>query len=150
MSGRPLMIAALIGLGVFAAALWYFQTYAFYRDLPQQPFVIQGTEYPVETWKGTDADSSPLKMRVCLTVSPVTAERILAEHAVADDGEPLVAPSWFDCFDAKQISRDVLEGKAWVYAPGTSPFADVHDYLALYPDGRGFLWRQLDPKFDTQ
>ena len=150
MNGRPLMIAALIGLGLFAVALWYFQTYAFYRELSQRPLTIQGIEYPVESWKGIDASSSPLKMRVCLTVTAKTAQKIANDQFEQTGAEPLVAPGWFDCFDAKQISRDIDAGTVRVFAPGTSPFADVHDYLALYPDGRGYLWRELDPKFQTQ
>ena len=150
MTGRTLLIGGGVFLAIFTAALWYFQTYAFYRDYPQRPLIIQGIEYPVTGWEGTDAGSSPLKMRVCLTVTTETARKIQDDQYEQAGAEPLVAPRWFECFDARQISRDIEAGKAQVYAPGTSPFADVHDYMALYPDGRGYLWRQLDPKFSTQ
>ena len=149
MKGRSLLAVGAVVLGAFTAALWYFQFHAFYEDLPQEPLLVQGTEYPVESWQGTDASSSPLKRRVCVTFAPETVARITSEHTALEKAEPLVAPDWFDCFDAKQITRDIAAGKATAYLMGQSGFDGVDSYLAIYPDGRGFVWRQLDPKFAT-
>lgn len=147
MNGRSLMIVAGVLLAAFTVALWHFQFHAFYEDLPQEPLLVQGTEYPVKTWQGTDASSSPLKRRICVTFEPETVARFAAEHAPVPDAEPLVAPEWFDCFNAKQITRDIAAGKASAYLMGTSEFDGVDEFVAVYPDGRGFVWRALDPRF---
>ncbi len=146
MSGRTLVIVGVAGLIVFAAALWYFQTRAFFRDLPQEPLVVGTTTYPVLEWQGIDADTSPLMRRVCLRVAPETVEQIAAAHPASDDGEPLSGPGWFDCFDARRLTRDLAAGRAALYVLGPSPFDGADDYLALYPDGGGYLWRQLKPE----
>ncbi|MEM1299954.1 MAG: DUF6446 family protein [Pseudomonadota bacterium] len=147
MSGRTLMILAGTLLAAFTVALWYFQFHAFYEDLPQEPLLVQGTEYPLESWQGTDASSSPLKRRICVTFAPETVVRIAADHPAVPGAEPLVAPDWFECFDAKQITRDIAAGKASAYQMGRSEFEGVDEFLAVYPDGRGFVWRALDPRF---
>lgn len=150
MTGRNLMIAAAVLLAAFTGALWYFQFHAFYEELPQEPLVVQGTEYPVVSWEGTDASSSPLKRRVCVTLTSETLARLAAEQSPASDAEPLVAPDWFTCFDAKQITRDIAGRSALAYKAGSSGFEGVDNYLAVYPDGRGYLWRQLDARFREQ
>ncbi len=147
MRGRTLLAGAGLVLAVFTAGLWYTQFHAFYEDLPQQPLIVQGTEYPVETWQGTDASTSPLKRRVCLTVSGQTAQAISEAAVPAETAEPLVAPDWFACFDARQISGDIEAGTAMVYVVGPSAFEGVDDFLALYPDGRGYIWRELQPQY---
>ncbi|MFK7945166.1 MAG: DUF6446 family protein [Paracoccaceae bacterium] len=149
MTGRTLLIGFGALLTAFTAALWYFQFHAFYEDLPQQPLIIQGTEYPAETWQGTDASSSPLKRRICVTFTADVVAQITTALTALAKAEPLVAPDWFECFDAKQITRDIAAGKAVAYLMGPSTFEGVDAYIAIYPDGRGYVWRQLDPKFET-
>ena len=149
MKGRSLLIAGAALLAAFTGALWYFQFHAFYEDLPQEPLIVQGKQYPVTGWQGTDASSSPLKRRVCVTFALEVAAQIALEQTALEKAEPLVAPDWFDCFDAKQITRDIAAGKASAYLMGGSGFDGVDNYIAIYPDGRGFIWRQLDPRFET-
>jgi len=149
MTGRALFIGFLVALAVFTAALWYFQTYAFYEDIDAPEGGLMG-RYPVETWAGIDATSSPLKKRVCLTVTPETAQKIADDEFELTGGEPLVAPYWFDCFDAAALAADLAAGRAQLYSLGQEVAEGVDEYLALYADGRGFIWRQLDPRFRTQ
>ena len=150
MSGRTLAIGFLLVTAVFGVALWYFQTYAFYRDLLEQPFEIGGEVYPVEGWEGIDATSSPLKRRVCLTLSEEVALAVSAAVPPTEGAEPLVAPGWFECFDAKAISRDLEAGRATAHALGESAFDGIDEWMALYPDGRAYLWRQVNPSYAVQ
>ena len=150
MPGRPLIIAFLLGLVVFAGALWFFQTHAYYRDLPRQKLVIGGKTYPVADWTGTHATSSPLKLRACLTVAPETAAAVAADQPAARGAEPLVAPGWFECFDAKAITRDLEAGAARAYALGPTGAEGIDAWLALYPDGRAYKWHQLNPRYANQ
>ena len=150
MSGRVFAIGIVLVAATFGVALWYFQTYAFYRDLPKQPIVIGGQVHPVASWTGIDATSSPLKMRVCLEFAPGAAAEIAAVSEPAEGAEPLVAPGWFECFDARKISRDLEAGRATAHPLGESAFDGVNDWMALYPDGRAYVWRQIDPSYSLK
>lgn len=148
MTAGRLLAGGLVAFAlIFGAALWYFQVYAFYDDLAPEPLAFGDTTYEVTGWQGIDAASSPLKRRVCLTVSPETARRIADDQPETDTATPLVAPYWFDCFDAGQLTADLATGHAAGYRIGPSEFDGVNDYLALYEDGRAYLWRQVDEKY---
>lgn len=147
MSGRTLLLGGLGFLVVFTAALWYTQFYAFYQDLPRQPLTVMGQQYPVVDWQGIDATSSPLKKRVCLSVTPETAQKIADEHYELAGGTPLVAPGWFECFDARRIAGDLEAHRAQLYMVHPGVFDGVDEYVALYPDGTAFIWRQLQPEY---
>ena len=96
MTGRTLIVGFFTLLAVFAGTLWYFQTYAYYVDLPQQPVVIGEKSYPAETWEGIEATSSPLKLRACMTLTADVVAQITATHEPAEGATPLVAPGWFE------------------------------------------------------
>ena len=150
MSGKRLIIGFALGLVLFTGALWYFQTYAFYRDLPEQPLIIGEKTYPLSDWQGIEATSSPLKLRACFTLSDETVATIAEQHSAGDGAEPLIAPSWFECFDAEMIGRALEAGKATAYAL-PDPGADgIIAWLAIFPDGRAYKWHQLHPRFANQ
>ena len=150
MSGKRLIIWFFVGLSLFTGALWYFQTYAFYRDLPQQPLVIGEKTYAVASWQGIHATSSPLKLRACLELAPETVMAIRAEQSAGDGAEPLTAPGWFDCFDAEMIARALAAGGAEAYALPAPDADGIIAWLALFPDGRAYKWHQLHPKYANQ
>ena len=148
MKGRTFLIWGGVFLAMFTAALWYTQFHAYYREMPAET-VVMGV-YPVSEWTGIDATSSPLKKRVCLRVSEETAQRIHDEQFELNGAEPLVAPGWFECFDARQIARDLEAGVAQFYLIGPSESEGVDEFLALYPDGRGYIWPQLQARYRAQ
>ena len=62
----------------------------------------------------------------------------------APDAEPLVAPGWFDCFDAEAIAKDLDAGAARaILAEFNEPYG-FDRIIAAYPDGRAFQWRQIN------
>ena len=151
MGGR-VAIAALLAFAVlFAGALWYFQTRAFYRPLDPGGVTIRltplagGPPEPMLTDNLTaiDATTSPLKFRACFT-TPTSLATLTETYAAAPDAEPLTAPGWFDCFDAARIGADLETGPAVAFLsePGIAPGADR--IVAIYPDGRGFAWHRLN------
>ena len=95
---------------------------------------------PVAGYDGIDAASSPLKLRGCFRIDPAA----VAAPTPAPQATPLVAPFWFRCFDAGRLTADLAAGAASAYdiAPDPPPGFDL--MLAIYPDGRGYLWRQLN------
>ena len=98
---------------------------------------------PIADYQGIDAASSPLKLRGCFRADPAAFGA--AEPAPA--AEPLVAPFWFRCFDARALHRDLAAGAATAYALENDRPAGFDLMVALYPDGRGYLWRQLNHRY---
>ena len=141
MKGERIVIALLAFCIVFGAALWHFQNRAYYQQVDGLTEVsAYGDMFPVSDYRGLDGDSSPLKLRACFTVDwdywPSDEYREVAE--------PLTAPGWFDCFDAKAIADDIRSGAATaILADENMPFG-FDRFIAQYEDGRAFMWRQIN------
>ena len=67
-----------------------------------------------------------------------------AAAPVASDPAPMIAPTWFDCFDAKAISDDIKAGTALPLLADTNEPYGVDRIVAYYPDGRAYQWRQIN------
>lgn len=141
MSGRIVMSGLLLFALIFGAALWYFQTRAYYETVDGLTEVTAyGDAFPVSEYRGIDADTSPLKMRACFKVD----WDYWPSDEYRDVAEPLIAPDWFDCFDAQQITLDILNGKATaILAEENEPYG-FSRFIAQYEDGRAFMWRQFN------
>lgn len=147
MSGRKLMSGLLIFCAIFGAALWYFQTRAYYREVSSVTEVFAyGDAFPVQDYQGIDADTSPLKMRACFTV----AWDYWPSDEFAAIAEPLKAPGWFGCFDARTLKTDIDAGKASVILAGENDPFGFHRFIAQYEDGRAFMWRQINACGDAK
>lgn len=141
MKGSVLM-GGIIGVALATGAgLWYSLQFAYYTEVSGLDQVAVGGEpWPVSNYRGIDGDSSPLKLRACFTVDreydPVGTQN--------DEATPLGAPFWFDCFDAEQITLDLKAGVATaIVAEENEPFGFT-SYIARYPDGRAYMWRQIN------
>lgn len=153
MNGKIAAGAIVISAAVAGVAIWYLQVYAFYEPVnftPGQEILLTtiegGQPEPIlaEGVTGIDADSSPLRFRACFT-TPLT-HGMLSETYVAYDGaEPLIAPGWFDCFDAVEIGTALERGEALAFLSQSSVATDVDRVVAVFPDGRAFAWHQLNP-----
>ena len=64
-----------------------------------------------------------------------------------EEATPLTAPGWFDCFDAVQIGADIEQGNALAFLGERNIKDGVDRVVAIYPDGRGFAWHQLNEKY---
>ncbi|RED13866.1 DUF6446 family protein [Pontivivens insulae] len=142
MNGK-LFMSLFVGFAlIFGVALWYFQVYAFYEETEADSVMAGGVEIPVTDWRGIDADTSPNKLRACFTVDPAD----FTDLPPAPNPDPLVAPGWFDCFEAEQIASDLEAGLATAYLAGDETPEGAFEYeilrfIAVYPDGRAYLWR---------
>lgn len=144
MSGRRLVIGLLGVTALFAAALIWFQFFAFYARVSDVDSLrIAGAAVPVTDYDGIDADASPLKLRGCLRIDPAA----LAGLDPAPEATPLTPPPWFRCFDARGLSEAIAAGAARAYRIAADAPEGFDLYLAVYPDGRGYLWRQLNARF---
>ena len=143
--GILIVATALVG----GAVLYYLQVYAFYTVLPAgavadlRVTLADGTTVPVTAsdFNGIDADSSPIRYRACFTPEGLPPVADLTPYPAAN---PLHAPMWFACFNARSIG-DALEAGA---AQAVLGQADVHygidRVVALMPDGRAFAWHQIN------
>ena len=145
MSGRRLVIGLLLFAAVFGVALYWFQVFAFYeRTSGTDTLPVPGAPVAIADYDGIDSASSPLKLRGCFRVDPAS----VAALPVAAAPTPLVAPFWFRCFDAGALTRDLAAGAATARLVAHDLPEGFDLMVAVYPDGRGYLWRQLNDRFD--
>lgn len=144
MNGRVVMGGLLGFTAIFAVSLWYAQFYAFYSEYTTDVVDVQGSPISVTDFAGVDATTSPLKLRACFRLDAAP------DAPPYPRAEPLVAPGWFDCFDAETLTADLAAGRATAYLASTSDFDGVDRVIARYPDGRAFMWRQLNARFADQ
>jgi hypothetical protein len=153
MIGKILVSFIVLSSAIVGVSVWYLQVYAFYEPVSFTPgaeitltTLASGQPEPIlaEGVTGIDADSSPLRFRACFT-TPMT-QAMLSETYVAYEGAtPLVAPGWFDCFDATAIGTALERGEALAFLSQANVHADVDRVVAVFPDGRAFAWNQLNP-----
>lgn len=138
MTGRALVLAFLAFLLLFSAGLWWAQTYAWWQEVEGLETVeIAGAPVAVSDYRGLRGDSSPLKLRGCFTLDEAP------EAPPAEDPAPLTTPGWFDCFDAARLGADLEAGRARALLAERDDPEGFDRVVALYPDGRAYLWRQL-------
>ena len=96
-----------------------------------------------ENFSAIDADSSPIRYRACFT-TPVSYGSLTDNYVIYDKAEPLVAPSWFNCFDAKEIGAALETGEAVAFLGTENVSYGIDRIVAVMPDGRGFVWHQIN------
>ncbi len=144
--GKFLVILLLGCTLVAGVGAWYLQVYGFYDRLPEQtsvrltPLAATGAQdFPVSNYRGIDSDSSPIRFRACfdIDVNP-------AQFTPYTDATPLVAPGWFDCFDAGALTEALAEGRAQAVM-GVANIRYGIDRVVVLKDGRGYSWQQINP-----
>lgn len=150
MNGKVIALF-LIACGLAAGiAMYWLQVFAFYEDarlvsdggrVEMRIAAADGSERPlaVTGFRGIDAESSPIRFRACFELALTPEETVPYTDAV-----PLVAPGWFDCFDAEQIGEDIAAGRASAVLGQANVTYGIDRILAVYPDGRGFAWHQIN------
>ena len=147
MNGKTLVLGLVLFCALFGAGLWYAQFHAFYKRVDGLTEVTAyGDAFPVSNYRGIESHSSPLKLRACFTVD----WDYIPTDEFKDIATPLIAPDWFDCFDAGRITRDLQNGDATAILAAEEEADGVDRYIAQYPDGRAFMWRQLNEKYAKQ
>lgn len=142
--GKFLTVVLLVCAVLAGGGMYYLQVYAYYDELLAQDTITltapgaMPREVPIADFVGIDSDSSPIRYRACFTLDSV------AGAAPYDGATPLIAPSWFDCFDAAQLAADLDSGAAQaVLAQGNFRYG-FDKVIAHYPDGRAFAWQQIN------
>ncbi|KJZ20494.1 DUF6446 family protein [Loktanella sp. S4079] len=146
---------AIVGIAVSAlvagVALYYLQIYAYYEEVGAEDAqveltsVVTGEAEPIiyDSFEAIDSNSSPIRYRACFTTQ--LSQAMLTEtYIIKDDAEPLVAPGWFDCFDASQIGADLENGTAIAFLGTENIHYGIDRIVAVYPDGRAYAWHEIN------
>jgi len=146
-SGK-VIAGGIVAFGViFGIGMWYSQVYAYYEEVAGLDEVTVGGEaFSVHDYKGITARTSPLKMRGCFTFDQPKAA--ITAGQLAEDAVPLKPPYWFECFDPVQILADIESGAATPIMAGLDDGDGADLYMAIYPDGRAYRWRQPNSKYE--
>ena len=149
-SGRILALAILLVSAAAGGAIWWLQTRGYYYEVSAAEAGLTVVEeggdvvplQPTE-FAAIDADSSPIRFRACFRVND--APQLIEAAAPVPEPTPLLAPRWFDCFDAEAIAGALARGEATAVLGQRDIRRGIDRVLALYPDGRGFAWHQINP-----
>jgi hypothetical protein len=153
MTGRAVILATLILALIAGAALYYLQVYAYYTEVAAEEaggvrMTLAATgvaeDIPFADFRGIDSNSSPIRFRACFT-TPLAEADLAARFVPYPDPTPLIAPGWFDCFDAEAIGAALESGEARAYLGVGDIRWGIDRVVAILPDGRGFAWHQINP-----
>jgi hypothetical protein len=147
-SGRWLVLGIIGVTAVFAAAQWWFQTRAYYAPIESADLFVTTLTGEVltltpETFEGIDADTSPLRFRVCFTLDE-------AGLAAAGQGAPSRSPRPSPRRAGSTASTPPPSARRWRPArprPSSrerNARAGVDRVFAVFPDGRVYGWHQLN------
>lgn len=153
MNGKiPALVILMFAL-IAGAAVYYLQEYAYYEPASFTPgneirltLIESGQPEPIlaENIEGIDADSSPLRFRACFH-TPMSQAMLTETYKTYADAVPLIAPTWFGCFDATAIGEALEKGEAIAFLSQANIAPQVDRVVAVFPDGRAFAWHQLSP-----
>lgn len=156
MTGKLLAAFTVIAALLAGAGIYYTQVYAFYETLPADApaaritLVNLATDAPeaiaARDVQAIDSDSSPLRFRACFK-TPLSQAMLTETFEIAENAVPLTGPGWFDCYDAKAVGEALESGDAIAFLAQRDIHDGVDRIIAVFPDGRGFAWHQLNDKY---
>lgn len=150
LAGFTVIAALMMGFG-----LYYTQVYAYYDEVSADAPIarmalttLSGTveEIPAEDFEAIDSESSPIRFRACFTTT--LSQAMLTEtYELAENAVPLNGPGWFECYDARAIGEALEAGDALAFLAERNIRDGVDRIIAIFPDGRGYAWHQLNEKY---
>ena len=157
MNGKFVAGGIVLTALVAGGAIYYLQEYAYYEPIPVSspaalirllPMAAAVPEPMLTTdFEGIDAASSPLRFRGCF-LTPMTLALLTETYRIYEKPTPLIAPSWFSCFNAAQIGADLESGAAVAFLSEENIHPGIDRVIAVYADGRAFAWQQLNESAD--
>lgn len=146
-----IVLTAVVGGG----AMYWLQVYGYYDEVAvsgtddvQMTLVVTGQPEAIlyENFQAIDSTSSPIRYRACFTTT-MSAGLLTETYELFEKAEPLTAPKWFDCFDAVEIGHAIEQGDALTFMGTKNVMDGIDRVVAILPDGRGFVWHQLNEKW---
>lgn len=152
MSGKILAGVIVIAALLAGSAMYYLQVYHFYDEVTatgtddvQMVSLVSGAPVPVlyDDFTAIDATSSPIRYRACFSTTMSTA-MLTETYELYEHAEPLTAPDWFDCFDAKSLGAEIEAGTALAFLGQKDIQYGIDRVVAVTDDGRGYAWHQIN------
>jgi len=143
-----IIVCALIA----GTLLYILQVHVYYKEIqaPQDAAVsvttlISETPEPiiVDNFQGIVSETSPLGYRACFT-TPQSQAMMTETYVTYEDAEPLVAPGWFECFDAVEVGEAIEANEAIAFLGEKDVIWGFDRIVAVMADGRGFVWHQIN------
>ncbi len=153
MNGKLVVGGIVVTAAVAGIAMYWLQVFAFYTpavftpgsEITLTPIIGDVPEAIVaDNVTGIDADSSPIRFRACFT-TPLSQATLTETYRVYEKPTPLIAPYWFDCFDADKIGEALETGQAIAFLSQADIVDGIDRVVAVFPDGRAYAWNQLNP-----
>jgi hypothetical protein len=150
--GRIVIVGMVMSALIAGAALYYLQIYAFYTEVTAEQAgdvtmvnLVTGAPEPIrfENFRAIDSDSSPVRFRACFD-TPHSQAMLTETYLAYPDAEPLIAPGWFDCFDAGAIGEALQIGTAIAFMGTENISYGIDRVVAVMDDGRAFAWHQIN------
>ena len=150
--GKFLTILIVGSALIAGVAMYYLQVYAYYDEVEpngrtdvQMTSLITGAPEAVlyDDFQAIDSTSSPIRYRACFTTS-MSHPMLTETYMIYDKAEPLVAPGWFDCFDAEALGAALETGRALAFLGTENVQYGIDQIVAIHEDGRGFVWHQIN------
>lgn len=152
MMGRVLIVVLLLSAIFAGGAMYYLQVYGFYEEVAASgegdvmlTSVATGAPEAIayDGFEAIDADSSPIRYRACFETE-MSAAMLTESYVVYDDAVPLVAPGWFDCFDARAVGEALEEGRATAFLGTENIKYGIDRVVAITEGGQGYVWHQIN------
>lgn len=147
-----MLVATLVGLGLVAGVgLWWLQNYAYYRTLSapaEEITLVSDTTglpeaVPYANFRAIESVSAPIGFRSCFDIN-LAADVIARNYMPYVGAEPLVAPRWFDCYDAAALGAALERGEAGAWLGRRDVVWGFDRVVAILPDGQAFGWNQIN------
>lgn len=132
--------------------MYYLQVYHFYEEVAangtddvQLTSITSGAPEAVlyDNFQAIDATSSPIRYRACFTTT--MSQAMLTEtYEMYEGAVPLVAPGWFDCFDAEALGAALQEGNTLAFLGQANIEYGIDRIVAIDENGNGYVWHQIN------
>jgi hypothetical protein len=105
----------------------------------------QGSTGPGTEAQGTDTGQgtgpASLALRACFH-TPLSLALLTETFTVYDAAQPLAGAAALPCYDPGRIAADLATGAAVAFLSARDIAPGVDRVVAVYPDGRAFVWQQ--------
>ena len=93
-----------------------------------------------EEWQDTGA-ARAADLRACFH-TPLSLALLTETFAVYDAARPPASPARLACYDAGRIGADLAAGTAVAFLSERNIAPGLDRVVAVYPDGRAYVWQQ--------
>jgi hypothetical protein len=160
MNATRAWIVLILGTAIIGGAVMFYQLqYAGYAELTgdqigeiqlinvstnESEAILLENVKAIDTVKDGVRLSGAISFRACFD-TPSSQATLSETYVIMDDPIPLNAPSWFECFNAQEVGAALEDGTAITFMSEENISYGVDRVVAFLPDGRGFVWHQLNP-----